>query len=315
MFNFFKPNKEAQTAFDQVSFKNGTIDDLHLKTLGVYDAKIDWYANAAERRRFFSVVIRWAAIISGGIGAIILELVAYDTQTASTQITLAEAVLKKLMLDSHGAPPSAISTMLFVIAGLILLTDRVLLVNRNFVQYRVVQFKIESLRADFHASYIETYAKGFNTDPSILFNQLHTLCAKSLSALADEVENETKAWQTSFNEGLTLLSKRLEKDLPTAKALVKKAQEDAQKEAVAAQPATLDVKVKLMNTQNKNRDGEFAIHVDGATPNEAAVGPGETRSFFLPPGMHTVILTTNGKVIESKSVKLMANIVNPTLEI
>ena len=310
-----RSRNEAREAFDQVNFNNedplASIDDLHLKALGFYDAESGWYDRNSSSRRYVSLTMRWSAIIFGAIGVIVLELAAFGSNAKA-----ATAVLEKFWLDHPGTPPAAIATMLLVIAGLFIFTDRVLLISRNYVQFRVIQFKIESLRADFNANFIEAYAKGIGTEPATLFRQLHTLAAKSLKVLAEEIENETKAWQASFNEGLALLRSRFEKELPSARAQTKKAREDAEKATQAAQPGTLNVKIKLKDARKQDRSDEFLVHVDGATPEEVSAAPGQTRRFSVPPGQRTVSLkTVDGKLIEAFGVDVKAGKVAKTIEI
>lgn len=306
---------EARAAFDQVNFNPddplASIDELHLKALGVYDVESGWYDRNSSRRRYASLTMRWSAIIVGSIGVIVLELAAFGPNAKA-----ATAVLERLWLDHPGTPPAAIATMLLVIAGLFIFTDRVLLISRNYVQFRVIQFKIESLRADFNANFIEAYAKGAGTDPAALFRHLHTLAAKSLKVLAEEIENETKAWQASFDEALALLRSRFEKELPSARAQTKKAREDAEKATQAAKLVPLNVKVKLKDPKNQDRTGKFLVHVDGATPEEFPAEPGQTRGFRVPPGQHGISLKTgDGNLIESFSVVVKAGKVAKPIEI
>ena len=300
---------KAQAAFDELSPADGNIDVLHLRALAVYDAEIAWYESAARKRRAFSVVIRWAAVIAGGLGAILLELAAFGDKE------MARAAVAHLHFGNANAEPAAFATMFLVIAGLILLTDRVLLINRNFVQYRVMQFKLRSLRADFSASFIETLSASSDAPRRALFARLHILSAKSLKALADEIEAETEAWQASFNEGLAALSKRFEKELPSARTQIKEAQEEAKNLTRATQRSVLNVKVRLKDTNGADRTGDFIVLVDGATPEEAATRPGATRSFSVTPGLRTIALKSGGKVVESIGIEVAPNKIHPTIEI
>ena len=124
----YKWSLDAQEAFDALRIGDCDIDDIHLKTTDVYDSVFRWYQGASRRRWLLSVIIRWAAVAIGGIGTIILELAAFEPNKAA-----AENAVNNLFgfvgITPAAMSPATVATMLMLIAGLILLTDRVLMIN------------------------------------------------------------------------------------------------------------------------------------------------------------------------------------------
>lgn len=322
----------AQEQFDAVTFQESggqhSIDELRVKTLAVFDANAVWYGNAANRRRYFSLALTWGAISLGGIGLIILELAAFDPKgglageiavwAKQTVSDFVARILQQQRLSSAvGASdisPAAVATMFLVIAGLFIFTDRVLLVSANMTRHRVTEFVIRSMRAEFTVEFIKAYIveiadNSTQPDQRLVFSRMQVICATALQRLAEEIEEETKAWEARFNESQALLRNRFGKGAD--------AQARAKEAALGARFGAVLVTVGKTAADGAVRSGNFSLHVEGGTPSlEAGITPGQSRAFSVPPGNWVVkLLNDQGSVVDSRIVQVKSDLITPQVTI
>ena len=307
---FVDSREVALKAFQMVEFDpdhpRKSLNDLRQRAADRYTEVFTYYDRAANNRRWVAFGIRLLAVILLGLGILLLDLAAFDANSDAAK-SMANWVLAFIPGTSPGenVVPAGVATLLLAVAAIILAFDRYMLIHRNFVAYRVTEYKLRSMQADFLANFDEACAIGKDSDQATVFVQLKAMASRSYAAAAEEIEEETKAWGESLEQAMESLRSRVESTRTTAR----KVADDAAKQANAAVENAKFGRLKVIVADAHAGDVVYAIKVEGRDRvQDDKAKRGQFRSFLVAPGNAKVILVDEqGTVINSDFVEVIAN--------
>ena len=309
------PRERTREAFDAVELEAGMLGSsvMKLRTAAAerYAAEYDWYSNAANKRRIASWLIRASAVVLLGLGIIMLDLAALDPGGEVSK-SMARWLLEFLPgvctgLDSSACQQAVrvnnnhaalVATVLVAVAGVVLMYDRYMLIHRNFVAYRLTEFRLRSMQAEFLAEFDKAYLarRGLVNADDRVFAELKAFASRLYVTAANEIETETKAWGENLEQAIERLRTKTDSTAQSAKQAAEEAEEDAK-------PARL--RVIIDQRHGKTKSFEIVIKNDAGNdlPPVEAKG-GQTRGFRLPAGNWEVQLKENKEIVGTDVVTL-----------
>lgn len=297
----------AQT-LDDVTFDpdepQESIKELRKIAARQYDKDINFYKKAANLRRAWAFVIRVAALTFFALGILLLDLAAFDPGKQAAQ-SLANWIVNWLPGVNVSSPaplPAGVATLVLAISALVLFIDKGMLVHRNFVAYRVTEYKLKAMRAEMLADFDEAVSKGASGDPATVFNEIKAMASRTWAAAAKEVEEETKAWGESLEKALESLRARIDTERGTARKAAAEAAKETKTAVQESKAGLLDVTI---DSSKHQKDKSYEIVIEGPMARHRDTAKtGEVRGFIVSPGNAKIILMDGDAPIESKVVQI-----------
>jgi len=266
-----------------------SLQELYTYSESQAQRAIGWYYSRKARKAAFSSWSRLLTIVLTALGGLIPILSALLYRDSTSQ-------LARLSLNQWGY-------LAVGLAGLSLALDRFYGASSGWMRYITTASVLETLVEEFRFDWIKLQA-ALGVAPTAMDNVVACLDRLRTFSLAirAQVEKETQAWVTEFQNTLSQLEQETQKGLEAAREQVRKDVEARQAEVRAVTEASRPGAVQLTVAAPVLDDG-YTVELDGRAWRAGMTGTtcGLTG---VAPGLHeiSVIGTVGGKRLQASKV-------------
>ena len=287
---FVENRNKTRKAFEAISFDSGnkkkSLLELCQKTNERFEVEINWYDVHADRRRWWSAVIRGITILFAVSSGVILTL---RSLNVGPEYYIGDDFLRVLV--SYEA--ALVAAIVLVLAGGVLLADGVFQVTSRYGKWRIIEYSIRVMRSDFEVLFYKKFGGLGETETTVKdFNDARVLCLEQFKKAEELIKEETENWQKNMAEAMASLQKKIDNDAKEMKKIVVDTEKKHQElvSNIENTAAILKVFINDREAEAKSLSLEVRNYEEKVVKELSGLSPKDNVSFLLKSGTYKLVL-------------------------